>query len=57
MATILAFPLRPPSPEAPVCRAEDADIIMFPGIRYERRDPEGDDPGCDRGRGSRGSGH
>lgn len=46
MATILSFHPRPPSTSERPRPARDAEIIMFPGVRYEHREldnhPTGD---------------
>jgi hypothetical protein len=41
MATILSFHPRRPSGPASLPPGHEAQLIVFPGVRYERREPDG----------------
>lgn len=41
MATVLEFPAIRPSLGRPASQNIGAEIVFFPGVRFERREPEG----------------
>jgi hypothetical protein len=43
MATILSFHPRGPAGPASLPPDHEAELIVFPGVRYERREPDGGD--------------
>lgn len=45
MATVLEFPATRPSLGRPASQNIGAEIVFFPGVRFERREPESAAPG------------